>query len=435
MFLNMIVVLKAKNNISDKTIKKYDAILVLGAGIWDNEPSPMLADRLDAAISAYNHGYANKIIMSGDHGKDTYDEVNVMKKYAIEKGVPSEDIFMDHAGFSTYDSIYRAKYIFKANSLIIVTQKYHLYRSLYISDCLKIEAIGIPANPRKYMGAFFREIREVLARDKDFFKCIIKPKSTYLGEEIPVNGDGNITNDRDDELELKKNITTTTKTITTTTSAKTTTTNTKKTTSTKGTTIKSTTTTTTKQVTIEPITTTTKTTTTTMQPETTEKVLSDSKRLPLEHGKIKVNYNTIQKQNGKPYHYIKINGITEGDKVYSMYKGTITKVIKNSVCGGTAVYINHEIDKLVSYEVIYAGMDNTDMKVGDLVDSNTIIGTIGNLYKKDGCLTGIELWLRATKKTKEITDTNDPSIKISKINKESGDPNDIIEFPNEWDNR
>lgn len=195
--INAFVVIKTKNKIVNvDDLNKSDAILVLGAGVWGDSPSPMLADRLDAAIEVYNTGIVNKIIMSGDHGRDDYDEVNIMKKHAIEKGVKSEDIFMDHAGFSTYDSIYRAKNIFKVDNLIIVTQNYHLYRSLYIASSLKINAVGIKANPRKYSGAMFREIREVLARDKDFIKCIIKPKSTYLGEEIPVSGNGNITNDK-----------------------------------------------------------------------------------------------------------------------------------------------------------------------------------------------------------------------------------------------
>ena len=134
--------------------------------------------------------------MSGDHGRKEYDEVNIMKNYAIEKGVPSEDIFMDHAGFSSYESIYRAKEIFQAKKIIVVTQKYHLYRSLYIAKSLGIEAYGVPSNPRKYAGQLLREAREILARDKDFIKCIYKPLPTYLGETIPVSGDGNLTNDK-----------------------------------------------------------------------------------------------------------------------------------------------------------------------------------------------------------------------------------------------
>ena len=119
-----------------------------------------------------------------------------MKQYAIDKGIPSEDIFMDHAGFSTYESIYRAKEIFKAKNIIIVTQKYHLYRALYIAKKLDINAYGISSDPRKYRGQTYREVREILARNKDFINCIIKPKPTYLGEAIPVSGNGNLTNDK-----------------------------------------------------------------------------------------------------------------------------------------------------------------------------------------------------------------------------------------------
>lgn len=181
---------------NSKEIENADCVLVLGAGIWNNEPSPMLKDRLDVAINLYNDKKVSKIIMSGDHTRNNYDEVNVMKKYAIDRGVKSEDIFMDHAGISTYDSIYRAKNIFKANKIIIVTQKYHLYRSLYIAKCLNLEAYGVQATDKKYSGDFAREVREILARDKDFIKSIFKPKSKYLGSAIPVSGNGDNTNDK-----------------------------------------------------------------------------------------------------------------------------------------------------------------------------------------------------------------------------------------------
>lgn len=179
-----------------KDIDNIDCILVLGAGIRNNNPSPMLEARLIEGINLYNKGISNKILMSGDHGQDNYDEVNVMKRYALEKGINSKDVFMDHAGFSTYDSIYRAKKIFGAKKIIIVTQKYHLYRALYIANELGIEAYGINSDPIKYSGQFKREIREILARNKDFIKAKIKPESTYLGEPIPVSGNGDITNDK-----------------------------------------------------------------------------------------------------------------------------------------------------------------------------------------------------------------------------------------------
>ena len=179
-----------------KEEENIDAILILGAGIWGNKPSHMLEDRLLEGINLYNKNISNNIIMSGDHGKVDYDEVNLMKKFAIEKGVLSEDVFMDHAGFSTYESLYRAKEIFGAKKIVIVTQKYHLYRALYVARSLGIEAYGVASNPRDYAGQIVRDLREVLARDKDFFTSIIKPKPTYLGEKISLDGSGDITNDK-----------------------------------------------------------------------------------------------------------------------------------------------------------------------------------------------------------------------------------------------
>jgi len=177
-------------------LENIDCIIVLGAGIWGDKPSPMLEDRLLEAIKLYNNKVSPKIIMSGDHGRKDYDEVNIMKNFAIEKGIPSEDIFMDHAGFSTYESLYRAKEVFEAKKVVIVTQKYHLYRALYIANELGIEAYGVNSDPRRYVGEVYREMREILARNKDFFSCIFKPKPKYLGEAIPVSGSGDLTNDK-----------------------------------------------------------------------------------------------------------------------------------------------------------------------------------------------------------------------------------------------
>jgi len=177
-------------------LENIDCIIVLGAGIWGDKPSPMLEDRLLEAIKLYNNKVSSKIIMSGDHGRKEYDEVNIMKNFAIENGIQSEHIFMDHAGFSTYESLYRAKEVFEAKKVVIVTQKYHLYRALYIANQLGIEAYGVNSDPRRYVGEAYRELREILARNKDFFSCIFKPKPKYLGEAIPVSGSGDLTNDK-----------------------------------------------------------------------------------------------------------------------------------------------------------------------------------------------------------------------------------------------
>jgi len=179
-----------------KELNNIDCIIVLGCQVKNGgEPSAMLEDRLNRGIELYKNGVAPKMIMSGDHGTKSYDEVNAMKDVAIAAGVPSEDVFMDHAGFSTYETVYRAKEIFNADKVIIVTQEYHLYRALYIAKQLGIEAYGVNADYHTYLGQVSREAREILARCKDFVKTIFKPEPTFLGEVIPVSGNGDITND------------------------------------------------------------------------------------------------------------------------------------------------------------------------------------------------------------------------------------------------
>ena len=173
-----------------------DCILVLGAGLRkDNSPSPILRERIDRGMELYRLGAAPKLLMSGDHGRVEYNEVGVMKALAIESGIPSEDIFMDHAGFSTYESLYRARDVFCAKRVIIVSQKYHLFRALYIADQLGIEAYGVGADVQRFYGQTTREMRESAARVKDFLYCMIKPSPTYLGDTIPVSGNGDLTND------------------------------------------------------------------------------------------------------------------------------------------------------------------------------------------------------------------------------------------------
>ena len=178
------------------SVSDADCILVLGAGIrTDGSPSPMLQDRLNTGIALYQNGAAPKLLMSGDHGREDYNEVQKMKDITLEQGVPSEDVFMDHAGFSTYDSLYRARDVFQARKVIIVTQKYHLYRALYIARSLGLDTWGVSADTRRYRGQSQRDFREILARDKDFFVSVFKPLPKYLGDTIPITGNGDLTND------------------------------------------------------------------------------------------------------------------------------------------------------------------------------------------------------------------------------------------------
>ena len=177
-------------------LEDVDCILVLGCFVKDDgRPSDMLHDRLTRGVELYDLGAAPKLLMSGDHGREEYDEVAAMKQFAIDAGISSEDVFMDHAGFSTYESIYRAKEIFQADKILIVTQEYHLYRAIYIADQLGVEAYGVSSDYHTYVGQLMRDFREMLARVKDCATCIFKPEPTYLGEAIPIFGDGNLTND------------------------------------------------------------------------------------------------------------------------------------------------------------------------------------------------------------------------------------------------
>ena len=195
--VSMYIKLSTEDDIvAAKGLENYDCILVLGAAVRYDQPSHMLEDRLLTAVELYMSGAAPKLLMSGDHGQEDYDEVSVMKSFAVEKGVPSEDVFLDHAGFSTYESIYRAIEIFGAKKIIIVTQKYHLHRALYVAQSLGAEAVGVDAALREYFGDFKRGAREILARNKDLLMCIFKPEPTFLGDKISLSGDGNITNDK-----------------------------------------------------------------------------------------------------------------------------------------------------------------------------------------------------------------------------------------------
>ena len=194
-----------KHSVSDRMLtpegaaelEDIDCIIVLGCRVNGETPSPMLGDRLLRGIELYDLEAAPKLLMSGDHGQVKYDEVNAMKQFAIDRNVPSEDVFMDHAGFSTYETMYRAKEVFAAKRVIIVTQSYHLYRAVYIAEKLGLEAWGVSSDLQTYIKQPIYDIREILARDKDFVKVIFKPKPTYLGEVIPISGSGDLTNDKE----------------------------------------------------------------------------------------------------------------------------------------------------------------------------------------------------------------------------------------------
>lgn len=201
--INLVVVSNANKYILDKdtAMPEVEAIIIPGAYVTPSgNVSDILKDRLDTALELLQNNKKLKIIVSGDHGRTSYDEVNAMRKYLESKGVDTANIFMDHAGFSTYDSIYRAKEIFEVNKAIIVTQDYHLKRAVYLARKKGIEAFGVPADKHKYVDIVQYKARESLARCKDFFLVnVFKSKPKFLGEKIPVmSSDSKLTHDNKD---------------------------------------------------------------------------------------------------------------------------------------------------------------------------------------------------------------------------------------------
>jgi SanA protein len=176
---------------SVSAVAHKQAVLVLGAKVnADGKPSDMFRDRIDVAIEIYKAGKADKILVSGDHGEREYDEVNTAKSYILARGVPGADIFLDYAGFDTYDSVYRLRDIFRADSVIIVTQNYHLPRALYIAESLGLDAVGVSADLHTYGGEDYRQAREILADAKAWLDVTLRSRSKYLGAPIPLGGNG-----------------------------------------------------------------------------------------------------------------------------------------------------------------------------------------------------------------------------------------------------
>lgn len=171
-----------------------DVIIIPGARVSGRAVSAPLRARLDKGLELYRNGVSDKIIVSGDHGTREYDEVNAMREYLMERGVPRENIFMDHAGFDTYATVYRARDIFCVNRAVIASQEYHNVRAVYMARCLGMELFGEnAADP--YVNRI-RFVREPLARIKAFvYAEILKPKPKFLGDVIPVSGDGRATDD------------------------------------------------------------------------------------------------------------------------------------------------------------------------------------------------------------------------------------------------
>ncbi len=171
-----------------------DCILVLGASVLpDGTPSSILRDRLDVAADLYKEGVAPKVLVSGDNGDDSYNEVAAMKAYLVECGIPSEDVFCDHCGFNTYDSMWRARNVFGAEKIVVVTQTYHEYRALFNAQGVGMQACGVASDLHQYENQSYYDLREVLARTKDFCQVVEGATATVGGSGISLQQSGDVT--------------------------------------------------------------------------------------------------------------------------------------------------------------------------------------------------------------------------------------------------
>jgi SanA protein len=191
---NTLVLLDARGDAaaSVEDVPRAQAALVLGAQVKpDGSPSAMLADRIEAAAELYRAGKVDKLLLSGDHATWEYDEVGAMRKELQERGVPAEDLFTDHAGFNTWDSAQRARRVFGVRSVVIVTQRFHMSRALFAAHRAGLQATGYEADRRQYGRVMARmRIREALARVKAMGDAIAGTEPRFLGDVIPIHGDG-----------------------------------------------------------------------------------------------------------------------------------------------------------------------------------------------------------------------------------------------------
>ena len=171
-----------------------DCALVLGARVYeDGTPSPVLRDRLDEGITLYQEKRVSRILVSGDHAGPTYDEPNAMRTYLESNGIPREVIFMDHAGLDTYSSMWRAKHVFGASRVVVVTQQFHLPRAVWLARSVGLKAEGRAADRRSYRGIAWQELREVGSRTKAFFDVAMHRRPRFAGPAIDLEGGGSIT--------------------------------------------------------------------------------------------------------------------------------------------------------------------------------------------------------------------------------------------------
>lgn len=159
--------------------------IVFGAAVRNGRLSTVLRDRMETAIHLYEAGLVEKIIVSGDRRSDLYDEPGTMKAYAIRRGVAASDLLVDIAGRRTYDTCYRARHVFGVDSVVLVTQAFHLPRALFTCERLGLSSVGVAADQRNYRAERWYEFREVAATTVALVDVIRRQQPPVLGSSLP----------------------------------------------------------------------------------------------------------------------------------------------------------------------------------------------------------------------------------------------------------
>jgi len=181
----LVILLYAKpRTYSAKDVPPRRVAIVFGAGLWrDGSPTPVLQDRVRTAANLYFDGKVEKLLMSGDNRYVDYNEPESMRQFALSLGVPDEAIVLDYAGRRTYDTCYRARDIFEVDSVILVTQGFHLPRALFLCNQLGVDSIGVPADLQ-----YYRKISRAIWTFREILATVDSINDVYFKKPIPVLG-------------------------------------------------------------------------------------------------------------------------------------------------------------------------------------------------------------------------------------------------------
>ncbi|PZH15835.1 hypothetical protein C1I97_07475 [Streptomyces sp. NTH33] len=162
---------------------RTEVAVVFGAGLWDGEPSPYLAHRLDAAAKLYHEGRVKVLLVTGDNSREEYDEPDAMRAYLTKRGVPGMRVVSDYAGFDTWDSCVRAKKIFGVDRAVLVTQGFHVRRAVALCRAAGVDSYGVGVDAKHDVTWYYGGTREVFAAGKAVLDAVFRPDPKFLGRE------------------------------------------------------------------------------------------------------------------------------------------------------------------------------------------------------------------------------------------------------------